>query len=119
MGFAANAARKFWDKQLGVIRQKGIVAGDEKVEATVSLFKRTQLVVFTGVCARFLQKQYLLIVTDRRVLLVHIPAFLAHGAGYYEHAEAPRPCRLTLPVKPKGEHPIGARVDLPEAFATL
>ena len=37
MGLAKKLAHDHWNKQLGVIRSKGIVAADEEVEAVVAL----------------------------------------------------------------------------------
>ena len=119
MKFAEKLARSFWDKQIEVIRSKGILKPDKQVLAHVGLFKCTQLVILLGALSRLVQRQYLLLVTDRRVLLVHIPAFMFHSSGYHQHVAIPRPCQLQLPCPPKAEFHVGAKVTLPEQFAGL
>jgi len=100
------------------------VTADEQVEAAVGLLKRSQLIFMlfffvSWLLARFLQKQYLLIVTTRRILLVHIPAFLVHGSGYYQYATVSRPWPFKLPSEPKEEYSNGCKVGLPSEFAAL
>lgn len=119
MGFALKFAQKAWNSQLAAIRKKGIIGAEEQVEDMVGLFKRSQLVFLLGLLGRFLQKQYLLIVTERRILMVHIPSYLVHGSRYHQYVAINRPYRFNLPDNPKAEYHIGCKVALPEEFAAF
>lgn len=119
MGLASNLEDKFLNQQLEIVRQMRIIEPDEEILAMVALFKRSQLVMLLGLLARFLQERFQLIVTNRRVILIRVPAFLVHGSGYYQHVSINGPCQLRLPCAPKAQYQLGVKVILPDAFAAF
>jgi hypothetical protein len=117
MSLASRLAQRNYTKQIEIIAARGILAPGEVVEAYAGLFRRTQLVFLAGFFARFLQRHYLFVVTDRRAHLVEIPTMMVHGGGFYKHTTAARPCDLRLQAPPKAEHQLGNKVILPTELA--
>jgi len=108
---------RFEDQQLELVRQKGVLRPAETIEGVVSAWKYSMVIFAFGFIARLMQKRYLLLVTNQRVLLIHVPAFTVHGGGYYGFAEASRPCPLKLADAPQSVHQNGIALSLPDAFA--
>jgi len=111
----------FENKQMEIVLRKGIVLPGEVVKAVVSIWKYSMSIFFLGLLARILQKRYLLVVTTRRVLLIHVPAFLVHGSegSYFSYVEHDRPCALKLVDDAKKVHQNGNPVVLPSSFASF
>jgi hypothetical protein len=110
---------KFQRSQEEILRRKEILKPDEKVEAVATLWKYPMSISLFGAFARFMQKRYLLAVTDKRVLFAEVPAFLVHKEWGYRHVSVPRPCALKMSAPPEKQHQNGNIVMLPPELAAF
>ncbi|MDA2913299.1 hypothetical protein MYX77_04965 [Acidobacteriia bacterium AH_259_A11_L15] len=112
---------KFISEQLEIARRKEIFQPGENVKALFTAWKYSMMIFFFGLFARLLQKRYLVAVTDQRVVLIHVPAFLIHSdeSKYFQWVAVDRPCPLKLTGPPQKQHQMGNELVLPEVFAAF
>jgi hypothetical protein len=130
-------------QQLAIMQQRAVFAPDEEIRAFVGVHKYSYLIgslmgscAFVGVLMYsylfglltgflylplFLQKRFLLVVTDRRLVLAYVPRFFIQRKDHYTFTEIPLPSQLELRLiqPPLLVHQFGNKFLLPKQFASF
>ncbi len=113
-----EAERRYEEKCLEAVRQQGILAPGEEVRGMLTSWRYSQLIMLLGWLSRLFQRRYLLVLTQRRAVLIQVPACLvSFGTPRYPHVVVALPCTLRLENPPKKTHQVGNRLHLPEPMA--